>query len=63
MPGPFPGMDPYLEHPARWPGVHDGLIVAMRAELNAILLPNYIAVIGKRCRVVAEERNIFPDVT
>jgi len=22
MPSPFPGMDPYLEHPALWPDVH-----------------------------------------
>ena len=22
---PFPGMDPYLEHPALWPGVHTRL--------------------------------------
>ena len=26
MPSPFPGMDPYLEHPALWPSVHQGLI-------------------------------------
>jgi hypothetical protein len=24
---PFPGMDPYLEHPALWPGIHARLIV------------------------------------
>ncbi|MEO0458988.1 MAG: DUF4058 family protein [Cyanobacteria bacterium P01_A01_bin.114] len=23
MPSPFPGMDPYLEHPEIWPGVID----------------------------------------
>ncbi|WP_256529506.1 DUF4058 family protein [Limnofasciculus baicalensis] len=22
MPSPFPGMNPYLEHPDLWPGVH-----------------------------------------
>ena len=22
MPSPFPGMDPYLEHPVLWPGWH-----------------------------------------
>ena len=26
MPSPFPGMDPYLEHPAWWGGVHQRLI-------------------------------------
>jgi Protein of unknown function (DUF4058) len=26
MPSPFPGMNPYLEHPELWPGVHHLLI-------------------------------------
>jgi len=30
MPSPFPGMDPYLEHPARWGGVHARLIARMK---------------------------------
>ena len=34
MPSPFPGMDPYLEDPHRWPGVHLFLI----AVFNMILL-------------------------
>lgn len=54
-------MDPYLEHPIRWPGVHDGMIAAMRAELNKVLLPNYVAVIGERCRVLAEEGNTYTE--
>jgi hypothetical protein len=29
MPSPFPGMDPYLENPEFWPGVHNRLIVAI----------------------------------
>ncbi|MEH2128789.1 DUF4058 family protein [Nostoc sp.] len=29
MPYPFPGMNPYLEEPELWPGVHGRLIVAM----------------------------------
>ena len=48
MPSPFPGMDPYLEHPARWTGVHDGLIGAARAQLNAVLPAGYVADIGER---------------
>ncbi|MGB3767260.1 MAG: DUF4058 family protein [Phormidesmis sp.] len=28
MASPFPGMDPYLEHPEIWPGVHLLLIAA-----------------------------------
>ena len=30
---PFPGMDPYLEHPALWPGVHQSLITYLRDAL------------------------------
>jgi hypothetical protein len=29
MPSPFPGINPYLEHPELWPGVHHRLIVAI----------------------------------
>jgi hypothetical protein len=29
MRSPFPGMDPYLEHPSLWPDVHNRLIVAI----------------------------------
>jgi hypothetical protein len=28
MPGPFPGMDPYLEDPVYWPDIHQSLITA-----------------------------------
>jgi hypothetical protein len=44
MPSPFPGMDPYLEHPGMWPEVHHRLISAIgidngnaiNAGINAI---------------------------
>lgn len=48
MKSPFPGMDPYLEAPPRWPGVHHGLISELQAELNRQLRPRY--------RVQVEER-------
>ena len=35
MPSPFPGMDPYLERPGKWPGVHTELHV----EIKRALLP------------------------
>jgi hypothetical protein len=62
MASPFPGMDPYLENPARWPDVHQGLISAMRASLNALLPPGYVASMGERCQVVPIGRSIYPDV-
>src|SRR5262249_55276666 len=62
MPSPFPGMDPYLEHPALWPGVHQGLITFMWSALNATLPPQYVASMGERVYVVQPERDIYPDI-
>jgi hypothetical protein len=55
-------MDPYLEHPALFPSVHQGMIGAARAALNAALPPSYVADIGERLYVVQPERDIYPDV-
>ncbi len=41
MPSPFPGMDPYLEAPAPWGGVHARLIVAVADQLNLVLPDGY----------------------
>jgi hypothetical protein len=41
MPSPFPGMDPYLEHPEIWPGVHLLLIAALAESLTPQLRPKY----------------------
>ena len=35
MPSPFPGMDPFLEVPAQWHGVHNKLITHVE-EASAI---------------------------
>jgi hypothetical protein len=48
MPSPFPGMNPYLEHPERWPAVHNRLIVAIADALVPQLLPKYLVDIEKR---------------
>ncbi len=40
---PYPGMDPYLEHPVLWEGVHSRLIVAMANLLQPLLDPRYVA--------------------
>lgn len=41
MASPFPGMDPYLEHPEIWPGVHLLLIAALAESLGPQLRPKY----------------------
>jgi hypothetical protein len=48
MPSPFPGMDPYLEHPAIWPDVHNRLIVAIADALTPKIRPKYYASIEER---------------
>jgi hypothetical protein len=59
---PFPGMDPYLEHPTLWPGVHNRLIVACANQLQPRLLPRYLASLEERVFVEGPERDIIPDV-
>ena len=48
MPSPFPGMDPFVEHPFDWKGVHAELIVSVRAAILAGLPENY------DCRIEAD---------
>lgn len=62
MPSPFPGMDPYLEDPVRWPNVHHKLISQFSDALNASLPPQYVAVVQERLLVEASGRGIYPDV-
>lgn len=48
MPSPFPGMDPYLEHPDWWPGLHNRLIAALDQDLSARLPPPYYVHVDER---------------
>ena len=48
MPSPFPGMDPYLEKPSRWPGIHHNFISVVQANLTAQLRPKYLVRIEER---------------
>ena len=48
MPSPFPGMDPYLENPEFFPGLHDRLISELCADLQKSLPPAYYAEIRSR---------------
>ncbi len=47
MPSPFPGMDPYLEHPQLWPDVHHRLISGIAIALGPKLRPTYRVAIEK----------------
>ena len=55
MPSPFPGMDPFLESPEFFPGVHDSLIFCLREALQAALPEPYYA--DTRTRVWIETAN------
>jgi hypothetical protein len=66
MPSPFPGMDPYLENPVRWPGFHSLLIGEVQSQLNAALTPNYVAMIEERVYISTPvdpgRKAIIPDI-
>ncbi len=62
MPSPFPGMDPYLEHPDVFPGLHDGLVTYLRESLQPVLPSPYYADMGRRAWIEVSERCIGPDV-
>ncbi len=60
----FPGMDPYLEDPQLWPGVHNSMVVYLRDHLQNLLGPNYIAAVEERVFVEGTDRirEVSPDV-
>src|SRR5688500_1363415 len=65
MPSPFPGMDPYLENPDHWPGVHTRLIAEIQTALNRVIRPKYLATIQERVYVSGDSGDrseIVPDV-
>jgi hypothetical protein len=58
----FPGMDPYLESPTVWSGLHNSLIVYVRDQLRPMLRPKYVARTDERVFVEGPRREIIPDV-
>jgi len=58
---PFPGMDPYLEHPVLWEGFHARLIPVLANQLQPQLDPRYVTSIEERVFIEGPQRRI-PDV-
>jgi hypothetical protein len=58
---PFPGMDPYLEHPVLWEGFHARLIPQLADQLQPCLDPRYVATVEERVFIEGPQRRI-PDV-
>jgi hypothetical protein len=66
MPSPFPGMDPYLEHPGIWPDFHNALATHLRDALNRTLPAPYYALMETREELglmgEPSSRVVIPDV-
>jgi len=62
MPSPFPGMDPYLEEPVRWPDVHQRLITYIADALQPQIRPRYHARMGERVYILQPPQMMYPDV-
>lgn len=60
---PFPGMDPYLEEPTRWPGVHTRLITLIADTLAPQLAPAFTVAIEERVYIATPDDLItYPTV-
>jgi len=66
MPSPFPGIDPYLEHPNLWPELHHWLISEIARFLSPQLRPKYRVAVELRMYETSSENSVLvgiPDVT
>lgn len=66
MNSPFPGMDPYLEHPTLWTDVHNRLIAAMADAIVPEVAPNYYVGLERRAYLLKPDDIVFigrPDVS
>lgn len=63
MPSPFPGMDPWLENPEGWTGVHARMITRssdfLQPQLNSL---GYFVDIEERIYIEESERTVVPDL-
>ena len=59
MRSPFPGMDPYLEHPALWPDVHNSLIIAIADALTPLVAKRYYPALGRRTYKLRLDDTLF----
>src|SRR5262249_11428400 len=59
---PFPGMDPYLEHPALWPAVHARMVVWMAHQLRPLIRPRYVASIEEYVFIEGSDQLRIPDI-
>ena len=67
MPSPFPGMNPYLEHPNIWEDFHANIAMEIQSQLSPNLRPRYFAALVPRVTyeevLIEEKHSIKPDVS
>src|SRR4051812_36191314 len=67
MPGPFPGIDPYIESQGYWPDFHARLITYCCDALNDQLPGSYEARVNEQLRLVElrepAAKTVYPDVS
>ena len=56
---PFPGMDPWLEHPAIWLDVHNRLITAIADELTPRVRQSIILGLEQRAYTLEPGELVF----
>ncbi len=61
MTSSFPGMDPYLERPTLWPGVHALLISGVATRLGPRVAPNYYVAVEERTYIASADPKSFLD--
>lgn len=59
---PFPGMDPYLEHPEYFQELHNRLIVYLQDALQPLLPEPFYARSSRRIWIEEDARHVEPDV-
>lgn len=66
MPSPFPGMNPYLEHPELWAEVHHWIITLIAESLVPKVRPKYRVAVEKRIYQTIDRKSLLigiPDVS
>jgi Protein of unknown function (DUF4058) len=62
MKAPFPGMDPYLEHPVLWTAVHARVMVRLEDQLAPLIRPRYITSLEERVVIEGPDAERVPDI-
>jgi hypothetical protein len=62
MANPFPGMNPFLEKPARWPSIQGRYVLYLADAINPLLPERYFADVNERVYIASPAQEMYPDV-